>query len=260
MINGFEVDLLPRFETGEFNFNRFIDDNFNYDFINNTCFGIKNGQNMNGLLSILGDKYAILKQLKQKMNHSRHKRMGCPLREQEMLAIMLYCNGNCDGSLSTCQRNETYKFKWPVFDSLLNLAIEHLSSYEIHHNNIYTGLTGVLLDIKKLYLECGGMELMFKTNVSFSTDLDVAIRFRGSNGIIIGVNMQKIPLVMQFKACDVSWISQFPHEKEILAQRCSLLNMYPSKATYDIKGQNQWFVCDCGDAIETSFENMFAKH
>ena len=101
--------------------------------------------------------------------------------------------------------------------------------------------------------------LLFKTFVSFTTDLKVAKRFSNQDGIIIGLNMQRsIYWKMDlFTACDVSWISDFENEMEILVSQHSTLQLYQSKMT-EI-GKLQYFVCDEGTPAETSFQNMFMK-
>ena len=50
----------------------------------------------------------------------------------------------------------------------------------------------------------------FQTNVSFSTDFNVALEFGGDSGIVIGMNMKRTfnnpHTPDRFVACDVSWI------------------------------------------------------
>lgn len=66
---------------------------------------------------------------------------------------------------------------------------------------------------------------------------------------------------MGIRCCDVSvWISKFPHEKEVLMLYGTQLLVRRDKIretksnTGDII---QWIVCDEGDEVETSFQNMF---
>ena len=56
-------------------------------------------------------------------------------------------------------------------------------------------------------------ELTFPTFTSFTTDIEVAKSFRGKRGMIIGLRSKDIV------ACDVSWISHFSDEKEVLVTR-----------------------------------------
>ena len=95
------------------------------------------------------------------------------------------------------------------------------------------------------------------SNVSFSTNLTVAKEFRGNEGLIIGLNMSRSLAAWrgEFVACDVSWISRFPTEKEILCRKGSVIYCYKHKMT--IKGKQQFLVCDEGNLQETSFHTMF---
>ena len=101
-----------------------------------------------------------------------------------------------------------------------------------------------------------------KTNVSFTTDLNVAKQFRGASGMIIGLNIKRsyAATVGLFKACDVSWISEHPWEKEVLCSRGSQIHLYPNKMRITYNKNNdkqQWFVCDEGNLQETSYQAMF---
>ena len=186
------------------------------------------------------------------MQHERHKRMGYPLIKREMLALILYCNGGCNYDLSRCQRNNQCNRKWPFFDSYLNTAIQTLSHFEQHQENIYTGLCNVYYKFRdKIDV------LYFKTNVSFTSNLTVAKEFRGNEGLIIGLNMSRSmrALMQHFRACDVSWISRFPSEKEILCMKGASINCYKYKMIQ--KGKQQWMVCDDGNLQETSFHVVF---
>ena len=139
---------------------------------------------------------------------------------------------------------------------ILNNSILVLSRYETHFENIYTGLCNIKLDINKIKKRY----IHFTQNVSFTTDLDVATEFRGNDGIIIGLNMNRSYnyLTKWFYGCDVSWISDYPGEKEILCGKGSALSIYKQNIT--IKGNNQYIVCDEGNQQEVSFQNMFARY
>ena len=92
------------------------------------------------------------------------------------------------------------------------------------------------------------------TNVSFTRDLKVAKEFRASSGIIIGLNMKRsyTATVEWFRACDVSWISANPGEKETLCQRGSQIRFYKNKMTQTyIANEKQ------GNLQETSFQAVF---
>ena len=92
-----------------------------------------------------------------------------------------------------------------------------MSQFEIHNENIYTGVCGVALDINQMYsmAETKVPILTLKTNISFTTDLTIAKQFRGSTGMIIGINMntnynvtplgQMSMLGYHHSVCDVSF-------------------------------------------------------
>lgn len=77
--------------------------------------------------------------------------------------------------------------------------------------------------------------------------------------MIIAVNIEKDYnlKILDFNACDVSWISKYKTEKEIIVARGSRLNMYPSQI-YQIKDK-QWIVGYLGDEKDVSFENVFLR-
>merc|ERR1711933_597271 len=56
---------------------------------------------------------SILKIVDEKMNHEKHKAMGCPLNRAEMLSLVLYTGCEVNWYFSEDQRNENYdKWKW----------------------------------------------------------------------------------------------------------------------------------------------------
>ena len=87
--------------------------------------------------------------------------------------------------------------------------------------------------------------VILKTDASFTTDLQKAKEFRGSNGMIICLNMQ---LLLSYKentlaACDVSWVSDYPDEKEILIARFSNIN-FNARKIFKSDDDNQWIIGD----------------
>ena len=132
-----------------------------------------------------------------------------------------------DCLLCRSQINETYNNKWTYFDLLVDMSIIQLSEFEDHWENIYTGICNVLYQFKNDHHD----KVMLKTHVSFTTSLDVAKEFRGDEGMIIGMNVKRscVAISGNFKVCDVSWISRFPSEKEILCRRSSIIYFYRSK-------------------------------
>ena len=216
----------------------------------------KFSENFDSIRNKLKEYYGIFDILHEKMNHQRHKEMDCPLTYFEMLCLILYCNGMCNHSLCQSQRDGSVLKKWPLFDVGVHTAIGSLSDYEIHDENIYTGIAGVFLDINKLYTDGDkSVVLQFKSNVSFTRDLNVARQFRGSDGLILGVNLHRLwtEFVTPPSACDISWISSFETEQEILVENLGNFRIYASKS-YQID-KKQWFVCNVDQEI--TFESMF---
>ena len=260
--NGFVKDLLPRDDVDpnvdgvqliKNTVNRYSDDIF------------ADTVNFDPIRKQLAQQFKIFEKLDEKMNHERHKQMGYPLNEYQMLSLILYCNGECNHSLCQAQRDGTSKSKWIFFDIGLDQAIDLLAKHEIHDENIYTGLAGIFLDVSELYcLGPAANALEFKTNVSFSRDLRVAREFRGDEGLMIGINLQRVWLQSAVGgkhlpyACDVSWISRFPTEQEILVAKGVRFHPCPSKSRQI--GKKQWIVCNHGDDDKISFENMFLSN
>ena len=267
--NGYETDLLPiiKIVDNDTSINMIDKIVHEYEMKTNTSisnrdnqangnFGIFSKFNM-GLIKELSKVYKIFDHqiFESKMRHTRHKIMGYPLRCVEMLSLMLYCDGECNYDLCKSQRSHTVMKKWPYFHCLLNWAIKTLAPFEIHYEHLYTGICGVSLQINQAM-----QQARFQTNVSFSTDLNVALQFRGDSGMVIGMNIKRIynnPLTnFDFDACDVSWISSLAFEKEILCKVGSSIRMY-SNLVRKI-GNTQWiaFVEDELDH-DKAFKSIF---
>ena len=211
------------------------------------------------LVRDLSKEYKIFDKdrFESKMFHSRHEMMGYPLPCVCILALMLYCDGECNYDLCKVQRKHQVMQKWPYFHCTLNTAIEMLSKFEIHYEHIYSGVCGVQLKTTE-----DVMCVHFQTNVSFSTDLNVALQFRGDSGMVIGLNMKRIvnlPLDgAPFRACDVSWISSLEDEKEILCEVHSAIMIYPHLVRN--RDNTQWIVWVEDELNENiAFKSMFGS-
>lgn len=110
--------------------------------------------------------------------------------------------------------------------------------------------------------------LSFKTHQSFSTDLNVAKEFAGDDGMIIALKMnrhkfQRMCNTDQFCCGDVSWISKFQTEKQILVGKSSVLTINKNNI-YNI-GNYQYIICALDPLTQydydnqMSFENAFLK-
>ena len=202
--------------------------------------------------------FGIFKKVEEKMNDKKRRQLGWPLLKWQILALVLYCDGDCNYDLCLTQRNGDNIKKWPIFDCLVNAAIDLLSRFEEHWQNIYSGICGVAYQFVTKPNQPNIVNVLhLRTNVSFSSDINVAKEFRAASGMIIGLNMKRSISVAKgsFYACDVSWISSQPREKEILCARGSEIHVYFNKM-HEIENK-QWFVCDEGNLQETSFPSMF---
>ena len=208
-------------------------------------------------ISVCKKQFAIFDDLEEAMKHKRYEKCPFDVPPAYILALLLYCNGKCNRYLCESQRDRTYHLKWRYFDTFLNQAIRALSGDEVHFENLYSGLCNVRLDIKKLCLDAQGI-MMFKTNVSFSSNVNVAKEFRGAEGMILGLNMSRdfwYNYDARFCACDVSWLSKYPTEREVLVARDSIFRIVPSQSIQI--GKNQYVVLHCGDDNRNSFQKMF---
>ena len=210
--------------------------------------------NVDVAIQVCKKEFAIFDELEEKMQHERCKQCLYYLPPAYILALLLYCNGSCNYDLCKSQIDGSYQTKWQCFDGFLNLAIAALGAGEMHYENLYSGLCNVKLDIKKLYLNTQN-NLKFKTTVSFSSDINVAKEFRGAEGIILGLNMSRDTWYNRyesFSACDVSWLSKYPTETEVVVARRSTFRIMPSQSMQI--GKNQYVVLHNSDA---SFQKMF---
>lgn len=254
--NNFMQDLLPRHQIDRDTAKVYISSMINEL---NTPNYEQSQDTAPGVVDYLSKQFKLFEKVKEKMHHSRHKRTGFVLNYSHMLALILYCDGECNYSLSQSQRdkNNTFLTKWPYFDTLLNNAIQNLSMFEEHWENIYHGACDVYYEFKNKNRRD---TVYFASNVSFSSDLEVAKRFRSSEGLIIGLNMKRSfssTVLGAFRACDVSWISKLPNEKEILCKRGSMIQLHPNRMTQ--VGKTQYLVADDGNPQETSYPSMFVQ-
>ena len=259
-----------------------------------------NSINWDNLMEELRKEYTLLNKLASKMKHPRHVKMGSPLSKHQMFGIILYTDTKCNSKLTEeliqyNQQDIIFAPSWKYFDYCLYSAISTLCDCEKHDTNIFTGLTNVYADETKVDGKRSN-HLLLKSYQSFSQDLSVAEQFRGCDGLIIGVNLQSIKtiefdtscfdqcefntpnkenlapqFVFQLKSdgagllcCDVSWISKFPNEKEVLVAKHSLLPINKKhiywQQTNTNKFKRQYVVCDAGKSRNVSFQSMFDKY
>eukprot|EP00484_Ammonia_sp_Unknown_P026388 CAMPEP_0197025842 /NCGR_PEP_ID=MMETSP1384-20130603/6059_1 /TAXON_ID=29189 /ORGANISM="Ammonia sp." /LENGTH=180 /DNA_ID=CAMNT_0042454419 /DNA_START=1 /DNA_END=543 /DNA_ORIENTATION=- len=164
-----------------------------------------------------------------------------------MLALILYTGCECNYDLCASQRSGDYR-KWKWFDYCLYFAITELSMLEEGEFSVFSGLNGVKLNKKEI--ECG----FFKTYVSTSWNRDVAEKFiKGSKGMMIEID-PKYKNDRCIRCCDVSWISKFADECEVLFARC---------AEYDpwsFSSSSEKFKCVVVDNESNGVQNVRLTH
>eukprot|EP01084_Bolivina_argentea_P129758 229127_1 len=148
----------------------------------------------------------------EKLNHPIHKSFGSPLNIDEMLSIILYTGTDLHKVVRDTEVKQNYE-KWKHFRINLSNAIHKLPS--ITKNNIdgsertYHGLNKVI-NHKKYD---GWFESC--TVISTSLDKNIALKSVKNEGSIL-----YFPLIGHFgptfENADVSWISKFPYEREVL--------------------------------------------
>ncbi|ETO34246.1 hypothetical protein RFI_02848, partial [Reticulomyxa filosa] len=173
-----------------------------------------NKKNPNEL--ILNDKIlTILNELKIIYHDDIHKQMGYPLQPWNICAILLYCGKSCNVQFSYDQIKYKHD-RWCYLDYYLQEAIMVLHNhekFEEHETELYCGLKSVRLEnIEEI--KSG----FFISHVSTSDDIEVAKMYRSGQGCILHFHpsMRRSPYII---SCDVSWISPFEHEREILFSR-----------------------------------------
>ena len=159
----------------------------------------------------------ILEMVNEKYDHIKHKEYGKPLRRVGLLALILYTCGDCNYDLARCHRNRNYD-KWAIFDGYLRYAIEKL-----HHKEDKSILTNMKLysGLKKVEMKTKLLEnCYFPTFVSTTYDKEISMEFIKNDDKREGMLIEFAKdTVNQFVCCNVTWISKFPHECEILIAR-----------------------------------------
>ena len=198
----------------------------------------------------VANQYGILKIVQEKMLHPRHVEMGMPLLGNfaEMLALVLHTCCDCSYSLHLSQRlrmenikrlinssnNKMNKFnkKWDQFEARLNNAIRQIHNSEIkYYAYVYSCINDSnikfddLLEEEEEILQKSDdtkdslgikKRINFSTFVNTSRNENIAKEFMGNNyksGMIIRFEPSS---VVYLPCCDVSWISKFPNEEEVL--------------------------------------------
>eukprot|EP01083_Nonionella_stella_P153719 494239_1 len=132
--------------------------------------------------------------------------------------LCIFCRKNDDcthdaysilNDLCTSQRSGMYE-KWKWFDYCLYKAISKLYANEKGFYKTYTGICTVKMARTDLGL------VYFPTYVSASWKREVSLGFSCGDGMIIELDELSRRMLV---SCDVSWVSRFPDECEILFAR-----------------------------------------
>eukprot|EP01084_Bolivina_argentea_P188668 324719_1 len=171
----------------------------------------------NGFGANLGEDHSLINVVLAKMNCKKHKMMGMPLNCGEMLSLLLYTGCSCNMDLCKSQREGDYN-KWKWFDKILFEAITKLALRQTGQFPVYSGLHQIKFNKKEIKdFECG----YFVTYVSTSWDKKVAEFYMCEKGMMLEFD-EKFRAEWNkliFRSCDVSWISRFEDEAEILFAR-----------------------------------------
>ena len=126
--------------------------------------------------------------------------------------VYIYSGWDSNFDLCTSQRTGDYD-KWKWFDKCLHKAIVGLSHVEQGRFSVYSGLSGVKMDQKVV------SRGYFVTYVSTSWKKEVSEKFTGGKeGMMICFD-ENFKDYFGIYCCDVSWISKFPDECEVLFAR-----------------------------------------
>lgn len=155
----------------------------------------------------------------EKLAHPRHLAMRSPLTYEMMLSIILYTGCDCYSDLRQCQREGDFE-KWRCFSTSLSSAINLLARSDSVPlpSELFHGLANVKMDENLT-------RFLANTFMSFSWDRGVSEGFindNGGNGMLIVLREStEAQGREQPIAADVSWISKFPLECEVLIGRQS---------------------------------------
>eukprot|EP01084_Bolivina_argentea_P294372 506479_1 len=161
----------------------------------------------------MNDGESLMVVVEDKLKHPQHIKLGNPLRKDQMLALILYTG--CDSNYKMCakQRDSDYD-TWKWFDLCLYTAIDALWRRETGKYKLYSGLANVKLNSSSI-------NGYFLTYTSTTWNRNVALRFikqYGDTGMLIEMD-DNFRNKSFNRCCNVSWISKFPSECEVLLAR-----------------------------------------
>merc|ERR1712154_282696 len=155
--------------------------------------------------------YSVMDVVEEKLDifYNEDAAKNCNLNKAEMLSLILYSNGKCMKDLSESQLTGNY-LKWKWFDRSLFDAIEKLSKCQYASYPIYCYTDSIKVD----KLNKNGY---FKTYLECHRYKEVALSLMEETDVLIEIN--KSFTSKTNKCCDISWISSFPDEYQVILQR-----------------------------------------
>ena len=200
--NGYENDLLPRDD-----YSREVLQDDNIFPIDTTT-----------MIQRLRLKYKIFDILGEKLDHGHHLMMGSPLKQFPvlLLGLLLQCNGQCNYAMNRALRDNNQYSHWKYLACAISTGVFILNKFQRFHNlSIFSGSCNVFLDPRQAMQPNERIRGHLRSTVSFSTDLIVAKQFRGDSGMLMEL---KLDDSINYNICmaDVSWVSIFSDEKEVL--------------------------------------------
>eukprot|EP00484_Ammonia_sp_Unknown_P030420 CAMPEP_0197037880 /NCGR_PEP_ID=MMETSP1384-20130603/14985_1 /TAXON_ID=29189 /ORGANISM="Ammonia sp." /LENGTH=604 /DNA_ID=CAMNT_0042468257 /DNA_START=58 /DNA_END=1872 /DNA_ORIENTATION=+ len=177
----------------------------------------------------------IMRLVDEKLHCSYHQSLPSQykLNTAEMLAMMLYCNGSqCVYDMIDTQLLGNYeKWKWldkSLFDAIGKLAYAQYGSYKI-----YASIDGKKYTQKDIVFKRGYIASYL--HCSKIKDIAISGGIHDKFGGIL-VEFHKSFISKHNKCCNISWISSFPDEHEVVMQRST--SCYNTIYKCTVMGQN----------------------
>jgi len=160
----------------------------------------------------------IFEWVRHALDHPTHIKLGSPLRFDHCLALILYTATPANYDLTESQLAQNPR-KWKYFDQCLLEAIQRLVDRQrITNVDLWCGLCDVFFD----YSMVESKHFFLCSHQSSSVCKAVAERFRSDCGTLVKIDANSIP---PHYRCDVSWLSPYKAEREVLLRRGLRLKM-----------------------------------
>ena len=196
---------------------------------------------------------------REKLHHPRHLEMGSCLEEEELLSILLLTGTQVGLDLIESHRKYRNYCKWRVLQTNLISALLKLKSHDRtpNSNQFFHGLLRQKKDLKngdKSENNPLSINNIYLFNTFVSTTLDhrlIESSFHNrKDGALLFLDRRE-PVI----CADISWISKFPFEHEVLFAPCALTLPSPFEShEKKKKQQNQ------GIDAKKNLSPKYAKH